>query len=128
MGDRCAVANNEVAVPRSVKTNRTNGEAPHSTKRNGAAPRANGESASGTAPTNPTDLAAMQDAVAFVDAVAARKDLVVVSVELLDSKDEKIKKAELDRLRDMKFGKVSVAGGPGDEPQSIILDAPRPSE
>jgi len=52
----------------------------------------------------------------------------LVSVELLDSKDEKIKKAELDRLRDMKFGKVSVAGGPGDEPQSIILDAPRPSE
>ena len=121
-------------MPRSVKTNRTNGEAPHSTKRNGAAPRANGESASspkgasGTAPAKPTDLAAMQDAVAFVDAVAARKDLVVVSVELLDSKDEKIKKAEIDRLRDMKFGKVSVAAGPGEEPQSIILDAPRPSE
>ncbi len=126
MGDRCAVANNEVAVPRSVKTNRTNGEAPHPTKRNGAAPRANGESASGTAPAKPTDLAAMQDAATFVDAVAARADLVQVSVKLVGSKDEKIAKSELDRLRDMKFGKVSVAGGPSEEPQQLIIDVPRP--
>lgn len=70
----------------------------------------------------------MQDGAAFVNAVAARVDLVHVSKELVSSEDEKIAKAELDRLRDMKFGKVSVAGGPGDEPQPIILDAPRPSE
>ena len=113
-------------MPRSVKTNRTNGEAPHSTKRNGAAPRANGESASGTAPAKPTDLAAMQDAVAFVDAVAARVNLVQRSADLVGSKDEKIAKSELDRLRDMKFGKVSVAGGPSEEPQQLIIDVPRP--
>ena len=130
--DRYAVTNNEVAVPRSVKTNRTNGEAPHSTKRNGAAPRANGESASspkgasGATPAKPTDLAAMQDAVAFVDAVAARVNLVQRSADLVGSKDEKIAKSELDRLRDMKFGKVSVAGGPSEEPQQLIIDVPRP--
>ncbi len=124
--DRYAVTNNEVAVPRSVKTNRTNGEAPHSTKRNGAAPRANGESASGTAPAKPTDLAAMQDAAAFVDAVAARVNLVQRSADLVGSTDEKIAKSELDRLRDMKFGKVSVAGGPSEEPQQLIIDVPRP--
>ena len=87
-------------MPRSVKTNRTNGEAPHSTKRNGAAPRANGESASspkgasGATPAKPTDLAAMQDAVAFVDAVAARVNLVQRSADLVGSKDEKIAKSE----------------------------------
>jgi len=68
----------------------------------------------------------MQDAVAFVDAVAARVNLVQRSADLVGSTDEKIAKSELDRLRDMKFGKVSVAGGPSDEPQQLIIDVPRP--
>ena len=119
-------------MPRSVKTNRTNGEAPHSTKRNGAAPRANGESASspkgasGTAPAKPTDLAAMQDAVAFVDAVAARVDLVSVAEQLLKSNDEKVRQRMLERSLDMTFGKPSGASGVGDEPLQVIPDLPRP--
>jgi hypothetical protein len=54
----------------------------------------------------PTDSEAMQDAGAYVNAVAERVDLVAASVRLVESGDEKIAKSELDRLRDMKFGKV----------------------
>lgn len=54
----------------------------------------------------PTNLEAMQDAGGYVNAVAERVDLVAASVRLVQCGDEKIAKAELDRLRDMKFGKV----------------------
>jgi len=73
----------------------------------------------------PTDYDAMQDAGAYVNAVAERVDLVAASVRLVQSGDEKIAKSELDRLRDMKFGKV----GPPvvDEPTYVDFgDLPRP--
>ncbi len=57
----------------------------------------------------PTDFAAMQDGAAYVNSVASRVDLVGASILLLGSTDEKIAKAELDRLRDMKFGKPGAA-------------------
>jgi hypothetical protein len=57
----------------------------------------------------PTDSEAMQDAGAYVNAVAERVDLVAASVRLVQSTDEKIAKSELDRLREMKFGKVGPA-------------------
>jgi hypothetical protein len=57
----------------------------------------------------PTDSEAMQDAGAYVNAVAERVDLVAASVRLVQSGDQKVAKAELDRLRDMKFGKVGPA-------------------
>jgi hypothetical protein len=56
----------------------------------------------------PTDFAAMQDGAAYVNSVASRVDLVGASVRLVGSEDEKIAKSELDRLRDMKFGKGPV--------------------
>jgi hypothetical protein len=64
----------------------------------------------------PTEVAAIQDAAAFFDAVAARVDLVGASVRLITSEDLKISKSELDRVREMKFGKVSTATGAGDAP------------
>jgi hypothetical protein len=64
----------------------------------------------------PTEVAAIQDAAAYFDAVAARVDLVGVSVRLITSEDLKISKSELDRVREMKFGKVSAAIGTGDPP------------
>jgi hypothetical protein len=71
-----------------------------------------------------TDFAAMQDGAAYVKAVASRVDLVGASVNLVRSSDEKIAKAELDRLREMKFGKgaaVILEEAPHVEP-----DIPRP--
>src|SRR5260370_38389867 len=53
-----------------------------------------------------TDFAAMQDGSAYVDAVAARVDVVAASVRLVSSDDEKIATGEVDRLRELKFGKV----------------------
>lgn len=73
----------------------------------------------------PTDQEAMQDAGAYVNAVAERVDLVAASVRLVESKDEKIAKSELDRLREMKFGKV----GPAAVEEQVHLDfgdLPRP--
>jgi len=70
-----------------------------------------------------TDFAAMQDGSAYVDAVAARVDLVAASVRLVSSDDEKIAKGELDRLREMKFGKVGPAVNAPDAP-TVIWDAP----
>ncbi len=64
----------------------------------------------------PTDFAAMQDGAAYVNSVASRVDLVGASIRLVGSKDQKIAKAELDRLRDMKFGKGPV---------TVIEEVPR---
>jgi ABC-type phosphate transport system substrate-binding protein len=64
----------------------------------------------------PTEFAAMQDGAAYVNSIAGRVDLVGASVWLLGSTDEKIAKAELDRLRDMKFGKG---------PMTVIEEVPR---
>ena len=75
----------------------------------------------------PTALAAMQDAAAYVDAVAVQVDLVAASVRCLTTVDEKIAKAELDRLREMKFGKVAVAAtGQEESPRIEFGDLPRP--
>jgi hypothetical protein len=71
----------------------------------------------------PTDYEAMQDAGAYVNAVAERVDLVAASVRLVQSTDEKIAKSELDRLRDMKFGKVVAAANVSDVP-TVIWDEP----
>jgi hypothetical protein len=65
----------------------------------------------------------MQDGSAYVDAVAARVDLVAASVRLVSSDDEKIAKGELDRLREMKFGKIGPAANSTDAP-TVIWDAP----
>jgi hypothetical protein len=71
----------------------------------------------------PTDYDAMQDAGAYVNAVAERVDLVAASARLVQSGDEKIAKSELDRLRDMKFGKVVAAASVSDGP-TVIWDEP----
>jgi hypothetical protein len=61
-----------------------------------------------------------------VNSVAARVDLVGASVLLVSSTDEKIAKAELDRLREMKFGKASAAAA--EEPPRLDFgDWPRPA-
>jgi hypothetical protein len=73
----------------------------------------------------PTDYEAMQDAGAYVNAVAERVDLVAASARLVQSGDEKIAKSELDRLRDMKFGKAGAAVL--EEPVRVDFgDLPRP--
>lgn len=73
----------------------------------------------------PTDYEAMQDAGAYVNAVAERVDLVAASARLVQCGDEKIAKSELDRLRDMKFGKVGAAAV--EEPTRLDFgDLPRP--
>jgi ABC-type phosphate transport system substrate-binding protein len=74
----------------------------------------------------PTDFAAMQDGAAYVNAVAARVDLVGASVRLVCSEDEKIAKAELDRVRDMKFGKGPVTVIE-EVPRVELGDMPRPA-
>jgi hypothetical protein len=63
----------------------------------------------------------MQDGSAYVDAVAARVDLVAASVRLVSSEDEKIAKGELDRLREMKLGKVGPAANASDGP-TVVWD------
>lgn len=73
----------------------------------------------------PTEVDAMQDAAAFVNAVASRVDLVKASVQLVCAKDEKIAKAELDRLREMKFGKVGAVA-PEEQPRIDFSDWPGP--
>jgi hypothetical protein len=75
----------------------------------------------------PTDSEAMQDAGAYVNAVAERVDLVAASVRLVQSGDQKIAKAELDRLREMKFGKVGPAAA--EEPSRLdFSNWPRPAQ
>jgi len=51
----------------------------------------------------PTESAALENGPSFARAVAARVDLVGVSASLVCSEDEKIRKAELDRLRQLIF-------------------------
>jgi hypothetical protein len=67
----------------------------------------------------------MQDAGAYVNAVAERVDLVAASVRLVECGDHKIAKAELDRLRDMKFGKVGPAAVE-EQAWPELGDLPRP--
>ena len=50
-------------------------------------------------------------------------DLVAASVRLVSSDDEKIAKAELDRLREMKFGKVGPAANTNEIP-TVVWDVP----
>ena len=76
--------------------------------------------------TGSTDFAAMQDGAAYVNAVASRVDLVGASVLLVKSNDEKVAKSELDRLREMKFGKGPVTVV--EEITSVeVGDLPRPA-
>ncbi len=81
-----------------------------------------GETAGNIHLLGPTEFDAMQDGAAFVSAVASRVDLVRASVRLVCANDEKIAKAELDRLREMKFGKVSATTVP--ESPTVIWDVP----
>lgn len=62
----------------------------------------------------PTESAALEDGGSFARAVAARVDLVGVSARLLCRGDEKIQKAELDRIRQLLF-----------ESQNAIEEPPR---
>ena len=75
----------------------------------------------------PTNSEAMQDAGAYVNAVAERVDLVAASVRLVQSGDEKIAKSELDRLREMKFGKVGPAAAE-EPPRLDFSNWPRPAQ
>ncbi len=62
-----------------------------------------------------------------MNAVAERLDLVAASVLLVKSNEEKRAKAEMDRLREMKFGKVGLAPI-AEEPARIDFgDLPRPA-
>jgi hypothetical protein len=75
----------------------------------------------------PTDTAALKDCSAFACSVAEAVDLIKVSKSLLQSTDEKIRKAELDRVRDMQFGKLGAGAAPAEE--SFAVDwtgVPRP--
>jgi len=74
----------------------------------------------------PTDLAALVDGPAYVRAVASQVDLVGASARLIVSADEKVAKAELDRLRELIFGK----GGPPPADETLRIDwtgFPRPN-
>jgi hypothetical protein len=64
------------------------------------------------------------DGEAFVDAVHAKVDLVQLEVQLLQSKDDKIRQRELAYLRELRYGKrAEPAEG---EPTQIIFDMPGP--
>ena len=74
----------------------------------------------------PTDPAALLDGGAYVRAVAMHVDLVGASARLVVSTDEKVSKAELDRLRELIFGK----GGPPPADEVLRIDwagIPRPN-
>ena len=73
----------------------------------------------------PTDPEALLDGPAYVRAVAMHVDLVGASARLVVSTDEKVSKAELDRLRELIFGK----GGPAQVDEPLRIDwtgIPRP--
>jgi len=103
-----SLANAAISANAAGKTNSTHADATTT-----SAPEKNTTSSdSATASVHfpgPTDSEAMQDAGAYVNAVAERVDLVAASVRLVQATDEKIAKSELDRLREMKFGKVGPA-------------------
>ena len=74
----------------------------------------------------PTDPAALADGPAYVRSVAKYVDLVGASARLVVSTDEKVSKAELDRLRELIFGK----GGPPPAEEEFHIDLtgfPRPN-
>ncbi len=61
----------------------------------------------------------------FVDQVAARKNLVAVSVGILNTEDVRIQEKHLDRLLELKYGKPTTAAAL--EPQPVVVtDLPRP--
>jgi hypothetical protein len=64
---------------------------PHPSENNGVATDTNAQEVH---LPGPTDYEAMQDAGAYVNAVAERVDLVAASVRLVQSEDEKIAKSE----------------------------------
>jgi hypothetical protein len=101
---------------------------PHSRTRNGKPPKGNGSSSQDNGDAvellRPTAVAAIQDGATYFDAVAARVDLVAASVRLIINKDLKLSKSELDRLREMKFGKVG-ASAVEEPPQLDFSDWPR---
>jgi hypothetical protein len=68
----------------------------------------------------------MQDSQAYANAVAAQVDLVALNSRLLQSGDEKIAKASLDRLLEMKFGKIGTSTAVIDEPTVDLTGIPRP--
>jgi hypothetical protein len=73
----------------------------------------------------PTDPEALVDGPAYVRSVALHVDLVGASARLVVSGDEKVSKAELDRLRELIFGK----GGPSPADDVLRIDwtgVPRP--
>ena len=63
------------------------------------------------------------DGEAFVDAVHAKVDLVQLEVQLLRSKDAKIRQRELAYLRELRYGKHAPAA---DDAPQIIFDMPGP--
>ena len=74
----------------------------------------------------PTDPGALADGPAYVRSVAQHVDLVAASARLVISTDEKVSKAELDRLRELIFGK----GGPPPTEEEFRIDLtgfPRPN-
>lgn len=103
----------EAAPPHSGKKN---GKMQKNDKQNGKHGNQRDESLRKFLLAGPTEFAAMQDGAAYVNSIAGRVDLVGASVRLLGSNDEKIAKAELDRLRDMKFGRGPV---------TVIEEVPR---
>jgi hypothetical protein len=95
-------------------------------------PRANATTTDGSASAVdleklkvPTDPEALADGPSYVRAVAQHVDLVGASARLVVSTDEKVSKAELDRLRELIFGK----GGPPPADETLRIDwtnIPRP--
>ena len=74
-------------------------------------------------PTIPTDFPLPSDPGAFVDEIHQQADLVQQWINLLNSKDEKIRQRAIERLTDMKYKDAARAD---DEPR-IVFDLPRPT-
>jgi len=113
----------DAAPPSAPKRGRKRGKKepkPEKEKKPGAKPK--------IVPTpGPTDFAAMQDSQAYANAVAAQVNLVALNSRLLQSGDEKIAKASLDRILEMKFGKIGASVTAIDEPVGVDLTGiPRP--
>jgi hypothetical protein len=119
-GTSVAIAASSASAAGTAREAHADAAPPHPTGRNAGASDAKLQQ---VRLPGPTDYEAMQDAGAYVSAVAERVDLVAASVRLVQSTDEKIAKSELDRLRDMKFGKVVAAANVSDVP-TVIWDEP----